>query len=86
MRTKTATPAVVVVVPRWAVRIPGRRGNLQLAAQCFAQSGTANLGVATPSKLIGLEAVRINTGDEALDAAFEAKRFIKFSKASGPLG
>ena len=35
------------------------------------------LGVATPSKLIGLESVRIDTGDESLDAEFQAKRFIK---------
>jgi predicted polyphosphate/ATP-dependent NAD kinase len=35
------------------------------------------LGVATPSKLIGLEAVRIDTGDESLDDEFQAKRFIK---------
>ena len=35
------------------------------------------LGVATPSKLIGLEAVRIDTGDEALDDEYAAKRFVK---------
>ena len=54
------------------------RGNLQLSPSVLRSIGHGNiLGVATPSKLIGLEAVRIDTGDEALDAAFEAKRFIK---------
>jgi len=35
------------------------------------------LGVATPSKLLGLEGVRIDTGDESLDEAFQSKRFVK---------
>ena len=54
------------------------RGNLQLSPPVLRLIGHQNiLGVATPSKLIGLEAVRIDTGDEALDAEFQAKRFIK---------
>ena len=35
------------------------------------------LGVATPSKLIGLSSVRIDTGDTTLDEMFHDKRFIK---------
>lgn len=54
------------------------RGNLQLSPDVLRLIGHANiLGVATPSKLIGLEAVRIDTGDETLDAEFQKKRFIK---------
>lgn len=54
------------------------RGNLQLSPDVLRLIGHGNiLGVATPSKLIGLEAVRIDTGDEDLDAEFQSKRFIK---------
>ena len=54
------------------------RGNLQLSPDVLRAIGHSNiLGVATPSKLIGLEAVRIDTGDDHLDAEFQAKRFIK---------
>ncbi|MCH1616251.1 MAG: NAD(+)/NADH kinase [Candidatus Poseidonia sp.] len=54
------------------------RGNLQLSPDVLRLIGHGNiLGVATPSKLIGLDAVRIDTGDEELDAEFQAKRFIK---------
>ena len=54
------------------------RGNLQLSPDVLRLIGHGNiLGVATPSKLIGLEAVRIDTGDDDLDAEFQTKRFIK---------
>ena len=54
------------------------RGNLQLSPDVLRVIGHSNiLGVATPSKLIGLEAIRIDTGDDDLDAEFQAKRFIK---------
>ena len=54
------------------------RGNLQLSPDVLRAIGHSTiLGVATPSKLIGLEAVRIDTGDDDLDAEFQAKRFIK---------
>ena len=54
------------------------RGNLQLSPAVLRLIGHSNiLGVATPSKLIGLEAVRIDTGDESLDGEFQTKRFIK---------
>ena len=54
------------------------RGNLQLSPDVLRLIGHGNiLGIATPSKLIGLEAVRIDTGDDDLDAEFQKKRFIK---------
>ena len=54
------------------------RGNLQLSPDVLRAIRHSNiLGVATPSKLIGLEAVRIDTGDDDLDAEFQDKRFIK---------
>ena len=54
------------------------RGNLQLSPDVLRLIGHSNiLGVASPSKLIGLEAVRIDTGDDALDDLFQNKRFIK---------
>lgn len=54
------------------------RGNLQLSPDVLRMVGHDNiLGVATPSKLIGLDAVRIDTGDSTLDDAFQNKRFIK---------
>lgn len=54
------------------------RGNLQLSPSVLRLIGASNiLGVATPSKLIGLDAVRIDTGDESLDEQFQTKRFVK---------
>jgi predicted polyphosphate/ATP-dependent NAD kinase len=54
------------------------RGNLQLSPNVLRIIGNDNiLGVATPAKLIGLNAVRIDTGDTALDEEFQVKRFIK---------
>jgi predicted polyphosphate/ATP-dependent NAD kinase len=54
------------------------RGNLQLSPEVLGMIGIDNiLGVATPAKLIGLNAVRIDTGDTELDQIFQIKRFIK---------
>lgn len=54
------------------------RGNLQLSPDVLQVIEFENiLGVATPSKLIGLQAVRIDTGDPELDSEFQAKRFVK---------
>ena len=54
------------------------RGNLQLSPDVLRKIGIENiLGVATPSKLIGLSNVRIDTGDTILDEKFQEKRFIK---------
>ena len=54
------------------------RGNLQLSPDVSRVIQFDNiLGVATPAKLIGLQSVRIDTGDPALDDEFQAKRFVK---------
>ena len=54
------------------------RGNLQLSPEVLKTIGIDNiLGVATPAKLIGLNAVRIDTGEVELDKVFQTKRFIK---------
>ena len=54
------------------------RGNLQLSPTVLRSIGRSNiLGVATPSKLLGLEAVRIDTGDDDLDQEFQHQRFVK---------
>ena len=35
------------------------------------------LGIATPAKLLGLNEVRIDTGDEELDLEIRAKKYLK---------
>ena len=71
-------PVVLLLSPMGGQGFLIGRGNLQLSPAVLRLVGLNNiLGVATPSKLIGLEAVRIDTGDESLDAEFQAKRFIK---------
>ncbi len=71
-------PLVLLLSPMGGQGFLIGRGNLQLSPSVLRSIGHSNLlGVATPSKLIGLDAVRIDTGDEALDAEFQAKRFIK---------
>ena len=54
------------------------RGNLQLSPNVLRAIGLDSiLGVATPSKLIGLNFLRIDTGDPELDLTFQQKKFIK---------
>ena len=54
------------------------RGNLQLSPEVLRVIEFENiLGVATPSKLIGLQSIRIDTGEPELDSEFQAKRFVK---------
>lgn len=54
------------------------RGNLQLSPAVLRLVGMDNiLGVATPAKLLGLDSLRIDTGDGNLDEQFKEKRFIK---------
>jgi predicted polyphosphate/ATP-dependent NAD kinase len=73
-----ARPLLLLLSPMGGQGFLIGRGNLQLSPAVLRVIGLVNiLGVATPSKLIGLEAVRIDTGDESLDAEFQAKRFIK---------
>ena len=54
------------------------RGNLQLSPDVLRAIGLDSiLGVATPSKLLGLSSVRIDTGDVTLDEEFKQRRFVK---------
>ena len=54
------------------------RGNLQLSPDVLREIGIENLlGIATPAKLLGLNEVRIDTGDEELDLKIREKRFLK---------
>ena len=54
------------------------RGNLQLSPDVLRAIGTSNiLGIATPAKLLGLSELRIDTGDETLDAEIRAKKYLK---------
>lgn len=54
------------------------RGNLQLSPDVLRAIGTDNiLGIATPAKLLGLNELRIDTGDEGLDAEIRGKKYLK---------
>ena len=54
------------------------RGNLQLSPAVLREIGTDNvLGVVTPAKLLTVRALRIETGDEHLDAEFASLRYMK---------
>lgn len=54
------------------------RGNLQISPDVLRAIGFRSiLGVATPSKLLGLSSVRIDTGDPSLDEEYQKRRFIK---------
>ena len=73
-----ARPLLLLLSPMGGQGFLIGRGNLQLSPDVLRMVGHDNiLGVATPSKLIGLDAVRIDTGDSDLDDAFQDKRFIK---------
>jgi predicted polyphosphate/ATP-dependent NAD kinase len=73
-----AKPLLLLLSPMGGQGFLIGRGNLQLSPDVLRMVGHDNiLGVATPSKLIGLDAVRIDTGDSSLDDAFQNKRFIK---------
>ena len=54
------------------------RGNLQLSPDVLRSIGTDNiLGIATPAKLLGLNELRIDTGDENLDVEIRSKKYLK---------
>ncbi len=54
------------------------RGNLQLSPAVLRAIGIDNiLGIATPAKLLGLNEIRIDSGDEALDEEIKAKKYLK---------
>ena len=74
----TPRPRLLLLSPMGGQGFLIGRGNLQLSPNVLQIIGNDNiLGVATPAKLIGLSAVRIDTGDSALDEEFQIKRFIK---------
>ena len=78
VRDNDQRPLLLLLSPMGGQGFLIGRGNLQLSPDVLRAIGHSNiLGVATPSKLIGLEAVRIDTGDDDLDAEFQDKRFIK---------
>ena len=73
-----ARPRLLLLSPMGGQGFLIGRGNLQLSPEVLVMIGIDNLlGVATPAKLIGLSAVRIDTGDTELDQVFQTKRFIK---------
>ncbi|MGB1461074.1 MAG: ATP-NAD kinase family protein [Candidatus Thalassarchaeaceae archaeon] len=54
------------------------RGNLQLSPAVLESIGIDNiLGVLTPAKLLTVRKLRIETGDEGLDAKFASLRYMK---------
>lgn len=54
------------------------RGNLQLSPAVLRAIGIDNiLGIATPAKLLGLNEIRIDSGDEVLDEEIKAKKYLK---------
>ncbi len=74
----TPRPRLLLLSPMGGQGFLIGRGNLQLSPNVLRIIEKDNiLGVATPAKLIGLSAVRIDTGDSALDEEFQVKRFIK---------
>ena len=70
-------PLLLLLSPMGGQGSSSAEATCNFRPMCFCAIGHSNiLGVATPSKLIGLEAVRIDTGDDDLDAEFQ-QRFIK---------
>ena len=57
------------------------RGNLQLSPAVLREVGIENiLGICTPAKLLTVRRLRIETGDNELDAKFAEKRYLKVLK------
>ena len=62
------------------------RGNLQLSPDVIRAVKLENiLGIATPSKLLTLNQLRIDTGDESLDAIIRKESLLKSCKDIEPL-
>jgi predicted polyphosphate/ATP-dependent NAD kinase len=54
------------------------RGNLQISPEVIRRVGIDGvLGIGTPAKLLTLRALRIDSGDEALDEEFKLKKYLK---------
>lgn len=71
-------PAVLLLSPMGGQGFLLGRGNLQLSPAVLRRIGVDEiLGVATPSKLMGIERIRIDTGDEALDEEIRSAGYVK---------
>lgn len=69
--------ATLVVSPIGAQGFLLGRGNLQLSPEVLRRIGVKNvLAVATPAKLAATPLLRVDTGDEALDAEFRKKEYV----------
>ena len=70
--------ASLIVSPIGAQGFVLGRGNLQISPDVIRRIGIDNIVViATPAKLARTPALRFDTGDHALDAAFMTKRYIR---------
>lgn len=71
-------PRVLLLSPMGGQGFLIGRGNLQLSPAVLEAIGLDHLlAVATPSKLLGLSSLRIDTGSADLDATFLERRFVK---------
>jgi len=70
-------PAKLVVSPIGAQGFILGRGNLQVSPAVLRRIGTRNvLVVGTPGKLASTPVLRVDTGDEALDAEFHKREYL----------
>ena len=54
------------------------RGNLQISPAVLRLAGPDSvLGVCTPSKLLSIRTLRIETGDDALDSHYSEMKYLK---------
>jgi len=71
-------PRILLLSPMGGQGFLIGRGNLQLSPEVLRKIGIDNiLGIATPAKLLGLNQIRIDTGDGELDAQIRDKRYLK---------
>jgi len=71
-------PRILLLSPMGGQGFLIGRGNLQLSPEVLRKIGTDNiLGIATPAKLLGLNQIRIDTGDGELDDQIRDKRYLK---------
>lgn len=69
--------ATLVVSPIGAQGFVLGRGNLQVSPEVLRRIGTKNLAVvATPAKLAATPVLRVDTGDEVLDAEIRRKEYL----------
>lgn len=73
-----AGPVTLLVSPMGGQGFLLGRGNLQLSPAVIRRIGIpALMGIVTPAKMVTLNQLRIDTGDEALDAEFAEVRYLK---------